>query len=155
MQRAGWCLLTGLSTPPRTCLLISSWIWPHWRELRWMLKEHPPTFSPEHPLNCLCFLCRESPQESTTLLWWPTASSGKWLVFVPAAAAGIWLTLWSSVLSCTSASLPPLWLTWRTLWLWVTRILPNAKQTQLPVRNLGRFGGFSKMKCTRAGLSLC
>lgn len=64
----------------------------------------------------LFLLLRESPQESTTQLWWQTVSSGKLQLCVRAAAAGISLTLWSTAPSCTSASSPLLWLTWRTLW---------------------------------------
>ncbi len=62
--------------------------------------------------------CRESPRGSITLLWWPTVSSGKLLVWGRAAAAETWHILWSTALSFTSVNSPQLWLTWRTLWRW-------------------------------------
>lgn len=61
-------------------------------------------------------LSRASPLGSTMQLWWLTMSSGRLHVCVLAAAVETLLTLWSTAPSCTSASSPQPWLTWRTLW---------------------------------------
>ena len=59
---------------------------------------------------------RALPQASTTRLCSPTAPSGRRPAWRPGDSVGTWCTRWCTAQSCTSASSPRPWPTWRTRW---------------------------------------